>query len=383
MGELLIHGVGLHANQEEIEDPFYRAIELDPYRAVLYAHPVVFPFGEPLDSFRAADLVQRFASAAEGLTGPARPDSDPRGGPLAMTLVFGDSASQAQEWRRVLSAARSGNVDEAVLATAYLQHPRFFDRFREAFVASMEAFEGLLPAAARYPAVLDAVYRGRLEAWAGFDDTPVDPVTLRWLYALGQMGLPVPPGLLEGAIGTEAIGGGADVWTLRYAGFHAANEGRWSDFSRALEALEEKLTPSDTAGTSDRHWVDAVRGYGIWKQGDPEGALPYLEDMTGPGRPANRDLVWHLGALYEELGRWGDAERLYRGAWLSIADGHGPFAWLPAVRERLAIVLEAQGREREAAGAFAFFAEHWSGADPAVQDRVQRALRASGAGELP
>jgi tetratricopeptide (TPR) repeat protein len=372
LGERLIHWIGIQASLDEITQAFDRALELDPYRAVLYGHPVILAFGERADSARATDLVTRFVAAASGVGGGSTTfDVDPRGGELALELAFGDPVTREAAWARLSEEVAAGRYDDLRAQVGYLGHPRYWDRLAPLIEMMAPDAEGLIGEFLRTRLFAnEALWRGRLDHaltyLPGALETREGVRAVREAYA---MGLPVHVETLDNAFGPDYLVDETATWRVALAGWHAADQGRWSDYDRALEILTSRIDP-EVSGSAVEGAREAVRGYGIWKRGDPQGGLAVLEDVTGPGRTATQNAMWHLGELYLELERWSDAERVFSAA---AADGISspPFFWNPLVRRRLGVALEAQGRNAEAIEAYEYFLEHWYDPDLGLESLVE------------
>jgi tetratricopeptide (TPR) repeat protein len=114
-----------------------------------------------------------------------------------------------------------------------------------------------------------------------------------------------------------------------------------------------------------------VRGYGLWKRRGPEAALPFLGDPNQRG--ADWLSWWWLGHLYQELGRFREAERVYQ---TFRYPPDGPISIDPLAHRELGKVYEALGEYDKAREAYEYFLEYWRDADSEVQPMVEEARQA-------
>ena len=366
LGEQRLHNVGGLANALELEEPFLTAIQLDPGRAALYPHAVLLAFTERADSALATELVSAFVDASSGVTGPPMPDVDPRGAQLALDLAFGDETAREAAWIQV--DAEVGGATAALLIVGYLYHPHHYEKARR--VAAVLG-DRPMPTLDLFDA--DLQWRGHVrEGLSNLDDVLTDRevISLHDAFVMG-LASAIPRDLLLEHFGPAEIHEGAGQRRLAMAGMWAADDGRWEDHRQVIELLTEASEVSDAPDNVDRLGLDVVEAYGTLRRGEPASALPALVELVTSGRRDTRSTMWALGEAYTALGRWADAERVFRtSAWAGLLR---PFAAYPMVRLRLAHVLEAQNRVAEAVEAYAYFVEHWATADPELQPIVQDA----------
>ena len=109
----------------------------------------------------------------------------------------------------------------------------------------------------------------------------------------------------------------------------------------------------------------SLRGYGLWRRSGPDEALAILGDPNQMGTNGND--WWWLGQLYQELGRFRNAERVYRTHSILIH---------PLVHRELGGVYEALDKYDKAREAYEYFVEYWNEADPELQPMVEEARQA-------
>jgi tetratricopeptide (TPR) repeat protein len=80
--------------------------------------------------------------------------------------------------------------------------------------------------------------------------------------------------------------------------------------------------------------------------------------------------LW-LGQLYQELGRFRDAERIYRSY-----SSFGALSTDPLSRRQLGSVYEALEEYDKARESYEYFVHYWQDADPELQPMVEEARQA-------
>ncbi|HSM35702.1 MAG TPA: hypothetical protein VK837_04820, partial [Longimicrobiales bacterium] len=230
LGESLIHTSAGFPSREEITEAFRKALELEPGRAATYPHVVYDEVSDGRDSARARILIHRFREVAGEVSGPYREDFDPRVGPYAHDLVFGDPDTRAA----AVAAMDTLPPDFLMAATAYVFLPRHW-----------EVLEPLLLAMARHPAsgrvpslfgssalsvasrrlvIGYALWRGRPDRgleYAGGETMALGPFASEAVglpYLLHYLGLPVPEATLDAAFGPSVIDSVSHVQNVFLAG---------------------------------------------------------------------------------------------------------------------------------------------------------------------
>ena len=134
-----------------------------------------------------------------------------------------------------------------------------------------------------------------------------------------------------------------------------------------LEALRDAAQTHSVAGNELQALalqaaVEALAGYGSWKQGQPEEAIRQLEGVPLRYRgPVQR---WWLGQLYLEADRPADALRFFNTYWF--------FRWSHSLYY-LGLAHERMDQRNEAEAAYVEFIEAWEGAHSALQPFVEEA----------
>ncbi len=365
LGETLLHVPGAIAPVEEVEATFARAVELDPGNAEYLRHYAELPIMARPDSAEAARRTAMYKRAitAENLHSRALS--------LSHDLAFGDSVARAD----ALTQLESEEYAVVQNISWELSHPRHRQSLavtelglrradeasdaRNVFFAfgfRLTAFENY----GRFREILTLAADPRLEPW----------VRAWMLYRARSLGFPVPADRLEEAIGAIAIDEAAS-FPVYVVGRYAADQGRWSDYERAMAVLERRANLAGDGDDPREVWVwsrrvSQLRGYGLWKRGDPEAAVAVLEDP-------NLYDGWVLGQIYQELGRFRDAERVYRNyKW----PGDFPVSIRPLQERELGKVYEALGEYDKAREAYEYFVVYWRDADPELQSMVEEAREA-------
>jgi tetratricopeptide (TPR) repeat protein len=157
------------------------------------------------------------------------------------------------------------------------------------------------------------------------------------------------------------------TWALRCLATYAIDQGRLDD----LDMLTAAISDRGQQAVTDEHSEEAeyladlrfIEGYRTWKSGDPEGALPQLEESFRSVRgPMGR--LW-IGQIYMELERPAEAVKWFGTMWGG--------QYLTIAFLELAEAYEALGEPDKAVAAYAEFIEGWASADPEVQPMVEAA----------
>ena len=364
LAEGYLHAEAAMATQEEIDQAFQRAVELDPRNGRNLYHHVQFAWKLHADSVRAARLLDMFERVA-----PDHPLAP--AGLLALDLAFGDSAAQVEAMARL----RTEDLDVLNEAAQLLYHPRY-----SAHPAPWrELLERGNDSQREYAAILlfydTARWRGRLRDGLPYlNDPAMSPgFRARASYQALTTGLPIPEEILERALDPAAIDSVAQEWTVFFAGAFAADRGRWSDHARAIAELQRRTTRAfeqadSTAGLRLTGRAGALEGYALWRRGQPAAAVTRLEDPKSSRMELSQ---WWLGQLYQELGRFRDAERVYRS--------YGRISTLsiePLSQRQLGKIYEQLEEYDKARESYEYFVEYWKNADPELQPIVEEARQA-------
>jgi tetratricopeptide (TPR) repeat protein len=369
LGDMLYHYYAAWATAEEIDQAFDRAVELDPRNAHYLVHYLEFAWRLYGDSAVAAERLEMFERIAPGAQWV-------RAGRLALDLAFGDSVAQDGAMTQLRS-----EQDTRVVRYAWslLVHPRYAAHQQIARLLYEQGDDNVRSAQAGDLFNITAGWYGRLrEALPYLDDPAITTDSRAYAaYRAFEVGLPIPKETLDRALDPALIDSVATRWTLFHAGAFAVDHDRWSDHADAIEELERRteraFAEADSfAALRYQGTVRALEGYALWRQGQPTAALSMLEDPQ-----ALRNLyvvkLW-LGRLYQELGRFRDAERVYRS--------HDPFSGQkrlstePLSQRQLGKIYEQLEEYEKALESYEYFVHYWRDADPELQPMVEEARRA-------
>ena len=361
LGETLYHVQGAMAPAEDVEAAFERAVHIDPGNARYLVHYVFFAWTIYADSQEAAHRLAMYerASSAQNIVA--------RAGRLALDLAFGDSTAQADAMTRL----ETEDYDVVFWTSRFLKHPRYRQRSAVTRMLLRSADDDRVNGA-WWRHALDLTYYGRFNELLELMEDPRIEAGRRahMLHLLREVGFPVPVESLEEAMESIAIDSNASFGGVQFAGVYAADEERWSDHEQAIAEMEVRADRARADADSLRAWnwtrdAKSLRGYGLWRRGDPEAALAILGDPN----QLDGDFTdwWWPGQLYQELGRFRDAERVYR-THLNLIH--------PLVHRELGGVYEALQEYDKAREAYEYFVEYWNEADPELQPTVEEARQA-------
>lgn len=379
LGEILIHGPELRPTVGEIERAFDRALELDPRRPAFYPHAVGIALLIRRDSARTAELIDGYAdiSRPEGRYGL---DLDPRVGSVALDLAFGDSAGR----RRALSTLDTLPPGAAAATASYLVEPPYWETaagLLETLLRREEPGDELRTASRRMLAHGRLLYEGHVDAALELmraepaDATPPANTGFGFdwpaiFHRAHVVGLPVPDSTLDRLMAPYLEGPAGSSHEVLLAGAWAHTSGDRESLERARSILTERASGLDEEGRNEeaeiaRRLLRLLEARVALGRGRTEEALSVL-DSDADGTWA---VQWWWGQAALEAGRYEEAARTF-GTY-AAAETFQSFTSAPPVRYERARALEALGRDGEAARAYAYFAEHWNGADSDVQERVE------------
>ncbi|MFN2431869.1 MAG: tetratricopeptide repeat protein, partial [Gemmatimonadota bacterium] len=371
LGEFYFHfGEQALVGRARSDEPFLKAVELDPSFAPFYIHLVNNAFHDA-DSARARSFIQAYRRAAPNTSF----DEENR---IAFGLVFGDSSSrrEARAALDTLSAPVLGS-----LAAGYLNHPRFWDE--QEMVLTLHprprSLQGVLTTVRLFR---NSLHQGKLRTALGYLEDPVAPdLTDAGLYQLYATGVPVSAEDLDRELvldPRESLPPDSlpDLSTF-YAGAYAADRSRWDEHAAAVARLRSQsqrfLAQGDSAAAEfAAAAAEGLDGLALWRRGEAERALPLLQlaqtEATGEGPLAgvNVALRWWLGTLHLESGRPREAIRYFESFW------HDPLAAYALGR-----AYEEAGEYAKARQSYEFLASAWKDADPQLQPRVTAARAAA------
>ena len=364
LGELYLHVRSASATSEEIEQAFERAVQLDPRNTLYLVHYLHFAWWLDPDSARAEERLEMFDRVDPS-------DQYARAGRRALDLAFGDSVAQ----REAMTQLRAGDSQVITNVRSFLGHPRHVawePVWRLVYERSDDESRSFV---AQVLFARSALWYGRLRKTpAELDDPAVTPGSrAQAVYYVFAAGLPIPEARLEQALDPALIDSIAEDRAVFFVGAFAADRGRWSDHADAIAEFERRAeralgAADSTGGLLHAGWARALEGYRVWRQGQPTDALPMLEDPR-----AQRWVVvqlW-LGRLYQELGRFQDAERVYR----SYDDTMGG-PTNPMIQRELGKIYEQLEEYDKARESYEYFVHYWRDADPELQPMVEEARQA-------
>ncbi len=368
LGETSFHlGRQALASQEENDNAFARAIELDSGFAPAYIHLIENAFNFHADSTRAARLV----AAYRELVGDAETAQLSR---LALALAFGGDAARSSAGAELDTLSGTSLLGIAL----HLWHPRFgvaqekvLRKARAKGPAGMADADVLL--------FVNGLLRGRFQAALEALEDPGMPRGYRsaGYYILHMTRL---PGVASATLERELTLGEADslpYLATFYAGAYAVDRARWPDHSAAVGRLRSAASAALAQGDSaaarfTRGMAVALTGYGETKQGREDEAQRLLQegqrDATawGPPEVVNATIRFWLSRLLVDRADSPAAQRYAASFW---QDPLSAF-WLAQVYEQ----MEEYDLARTA---YAFFIEGWKEADPDLQPLVEEARRAA------
>ncbi|MDH3733501.1 MAG: tetratricopeptide repeat protein [Gemmatimonadota bacterium] len=364
LGDAYFHlGPRSLASLADMSTAFSRAIELDPRFAPFHIHLLDLSFPEA-DSALAFDRIRRYGDLAPG----SQFDTRSR---LQFALSFGDSVTRRYATRQLESMDMNGlhaaaspflnaccwHARDAVLGEIVERTIEEEDPEHYATMVSQVAGGSLMV--------------GQMERALGLFDEPGVNTTSRAcnMAAFQVFGLPLPETVLDATLAL-------DDWELTEGleplcrALYAGQRGRWREFNRVLVHYDSLAALPDSlygveGGKRAATQALSLRGYELWKRGQPEAALPLVREAFLDG-----GWGWWLGSIYEELGRNEEAAEFYAAHWA-----------FPLAYHALGRVYERLGRVDDARRAYEYFIAAWSEADadlqPWVDEAIEGVLRAS------
>jgi tetratricopeptide (TPR) repeat protein len=365
LGDAHLHTAAL-TGPEEADRAFRQAVELDPRFAASQPHAVELAFNLHADSALVRERLEQYGRIASGS------DYD-RVYRLAFVLAFGTADDRE-------TALDTAEIDLITATQSSLQHPRHWDALERVLLEARERGSARPRAAAADLVVRGSLWkRGRLRQALEYLDHPSVPTVSRvCLPAVAKgWGIPIPQEVLEEALSLDPAEGLLD-FILMCRGYIAADLARWDVHASTLRTVEELGRRAREAGDSllSRRMEAAaseLRGYAIWRQGDPGAALPLLEEARReswylgdwPGL-FYRKTSWYKNVwpahVHLELGQPGKAEAYFRSIW-----------YHPLSRYRQGQIHQTLGEIEKAREAYEYFVEAWAEADPELQPIVEDA----------
>jgi tetratricopeptide (TPR) repeat protein len=366
LGDAKYHLPAALVDWEEIEPAFERAAALAPRVTAYRLHLVEGVFRQHADSAMMAEQVAELERIA--------PNSrQARRYRVAHMLTQGAAAEDSA----ILSLMGPNLNELGGLVGAALLHPRFAEVKRAWNEGGYKLIPAGRPGIARDMGWQSGLARGRFaDARASFRDKHLEPhewsAYVLWIHVVG---VPTPPAVLDSARAeADPRGPGAFVVAA-----HAATAKQWDAHAAGVTVLRTRADSLNAAGdtaAARRIRADArlLEGFGLWQRGQVDaGAAAMVEAhhaMAGMGNMGNM-ARWWLGMLHFQAGRWTAAEPYFRSFM--------KYQPSPQAAYYLGQIYERTGRPERARAMFAFYIEHWGGADaelqPSIQDARQRLAR--------
>ncbi len=357
LGDAYFHlGARSLASLDEIAAAFSKAIELDPGFAPFHIHllDLSFPIA---DSAGAWDRIRAYGDLAPG----SQFDYRSR---LQFALSFGDSVTRRS------ARGRLGSLDMDELhasASPFLNACCWHARDAVLTEIADRAQEEEDPA--HYRTMVSqiasgAMMHGQLNRALGlFEEPGVNQTRRVCTLAFYQvLGFPFAETMLDQELAISDFEDQGTIEPLCRA-LYAGQRGRWREFARVVAHYDSLAAIPDTTSKQGLRvgpatYALSLRGYELWKRGQPEAALPLVEQAFAEGV-----FGWWLGMIYEELGRYDDAVRFYAAQWS-----------FPLSYHSLGRVYERLGEPEKARDAYEYFISSWDQADADMQPWVQEAV---------
>jgi tetratricopeptide (TPR) repeat protein len=366
LGETYLHVPETLASWDDVLGAYSRAIELAPQFGPYRIHMIEYALRVQGDSALAAGELEAFDAVS-----PASARSEDWR--LAIDLVLGDPANSAAAMARISEMPRQtmGRVNN------YLGHPRFWETRRQ-ILQTLE--ESGTPAQAAFPwrliAQLQVENRGHLQSALDRLEGGAQPRQATQLrYRFRVQGFPIPEDVFDAALTVDTLQA-AGSGHAYFIGAAAADRADWRLHAAAIErqlsiAGELEAEGNSVAAERDRARARVLEGYRLWKEGDPEAALPILEEAHLHANSAN--VRWWLFQLHREAGRFAEAERYLQREMMWDPN---PFA-----AYHLGQLYEEMDDPLKAREMYELFVGNWTDPDPELQpwvdDATERLLRLS------
>lgn len=355
LGDAFFHlGARSLASLDEMADAFSRAIDLDPKFAPFHIHLLDLSFPQA-DSAGAWNRIRAYGDLAPG----SQFDERSR---LQFALSFGDSVTRRSATRRLsgldmteLHAAASPYLNACCWHARDAVLTEIADRARDE--DDFPNHYGTMVTQIASGALMHGQLNRAMELYAEPGVNQTSRVCNMAVYQV--LGFPISEGLLDSVLPLEGEFTGTGVEPLCRA-LYAGQRGRWRDFARVLAHYDSLAALPDSApggGAGPESHALALRGFELWKRGQPEAALPLAEQAFLEG-----GWGWWLGSIYEELGRDEDAARFYAAHWA-----------FPISYHALGRVYENLGEYEKARRAYEYFVGSWEHADEDMRPWVEEA----------
>lgn len=364
--------------REAAKGAFQRSLEMDPDFGPTYIHLIDYALVEQ-DTARARELIRRHRAID-----PESPHA--RGFALVEALALGDSTARAQ------AEAALDTVAPDALVSAFSRFYWSANFYPEQGLAVAEALlDPRNPRAARRFGVIGLVRanlaRGRVgqareAARAGAElvsgaagETYAAMLDVLWYLA----------GYADAEAANQAAAFlAADTFMFGgfFAGALAANQERWDDLERQIEAYRAREARAvaegdETRAADARAYVTVLEGYRSLRDGEFQSALQLIEQAAPlvPDPTAGAYLNFDLGKLALELGDLEKAERYFQSLQFYVQmDGTSLLTVL--TEYYLGVTYEAMGNVERARLHFARFNRWMEDADPELALLSERGRQA-------
>lgn len=367
LGENYYHNPQTLASLDETEEPFRRAVELEPRFAPYRIHLVDLAFQNHPDSSRVAEELSRYVALT------SEKNHSRRSFELGFALAFGDSETRSG------ALAALDTVEMGMLTRVLdfpLKHPRFHDSRRAVLKKWIER-KGQRPLTTSWDVShvsIQLFQRGRMRAYlADLDAGRISPAAGACdLLLAHHMGVPVPEDRLESmlAIAETDTTTERGLWCRT---MYATERGRWADNARAIRLFRDEAQRVREQNPSRARAMEAavrtLEAYAAWRRQHALAALRRLEVARlseGISLQTYDNLHFVTGALLLELDRPREALRYFQA-----------IRWNPLATYHMGRAYEKLGAVDDAREAYSFFVSHWGDADPELQPLVQRAREAA------
>ncbi len=340
-----------------------KAIALDSSFTPTYIHRLEYAF-RARDTATGSRLLEAFSRMAPKYSHLSLIQ-------LLSQLTFGDPAARTA----AVAALETLETGDLHWAAGILADSRQWPLADQALRTLRDRGERTTPATVGL--LFSSLARGQADRAARYLDDPLLPDFAKPAMIQGIADAGAPGAVRGRGVALPLDADSTDVVLIFYGGSAAATQGRWPLVREAVERLASRAPRLRAAGDSaEAGYADAVRqgleGYALWRQGDPEHALPLLQAAQrgahGSSRRAllNATLRWWVARLLLEMDRPRDAL-----PYLESLAGH----WLPADYER-GRVYERLGKAGEAREAYAQFLAPRGEVDAVFRPMVEEARAA-------
>lgn len=366
LGETYLHVPETLASWDDVLGAFNRAVELAPQFGPYRIHLLEYALRVEADSALAENRLQAFeAVSPETVRGDEWR--------LALNLAMGDSANRTRAMERVSEMP----LQRIGLTNTYLGHPRFWET-RQEFMdrgwrprATTEQLTNSIPTVAG----LHVENRGHLRrALRELEGAPPRRAMQR-RHQFRSQGYPVPEEALDATLSVDTLqaAGSAHAWFIGAVAVDREDrEIQAAAIERLLALAEELKAEGDSIpALRDRARARALEGYRMWREGDPEAALPIMEEAQLHADSGT--LRWWLFQLHREAGRLAEAERYLQRFMMWDPNPYAAY--------HLGQLYEEMGEPERAREMYEIFVGNWTDPDPDLQpwvdDATQRLLRLS------